>query len=223
MASSSEVYHRHWVLWNGILSHLWQLVWGLQLLISVPQEAAKCPCRPWRRPANQKSPYVSLQMQNPKQLLLAEPSDFNRGEDDRIQAPTLTTLATLAHEPRHAPVIGFHMTCLKGGTWQTSQRSLETDTICLKLSAKRRTPRVSEHARLVVSVPAEEVNGYRQRCLWKPAQCNLWFKHSHTKHQRDILWRELVPQKIHSPTVKWTLSPPSPFPSLPLALFFPSF
>lgn len=62
--------------------------------------------------------------------------DFNIGEDDRIKAPTLTTPAC---KPSHTPVIGFYTTCLKD-TRQTSQRSVETDTICLKLSAKRETP-----------------------------------------------------------------------------------
>jgi hypothetical protein len=95
---------------------------------------------------------VSLQLQNPKLLLLAEPSGFSRGEDNRIQAPTLPTGA---YEPRHAPVI--YMTCLKGETRQISRRSVETDTICLKLSAKGKTLlRVREHTRLMVSLPCRQ-------------------------------------------------------------------
>lgn len=43
-----------------------------------------------------------------------------------------------ASDPSYTPAIGFYTACLKKDTWQISQRSVETGTICFKISVKKK-------------------------------------------------------------------------------------
>lgn len=58
-------------------------------------------------------------------------------KDDEIKAPPASDRIS-AHDPSYTQAIGFYTTCLKEDTWQISQRSVETATICSKISVKKK-------------------------------------------------------------------------------------
>ena len=96
-----------------------------------------------------------------------------------------------AHDPSYTQAIGFYTTCLKEDTWQISQRSVETATICSKISVKgkQKNPHgVREHTGLMISplgreklIPAGGWIRQRQWTTWvetadKFIQCRIWIR-----------------------------------------------
>ena len=93
-----------------------------------------------------------------------------------------------ARDPSYTQAIGFYTTCLKQDTWQISQRSVETATVCSKISVKeKRKPHgVREHTGLMISPLSREkptpAGGWicqKQRTTWaetadKLVHCRLW-------------------------------------------------
>lgn len=100
-----------------------------------------------------------------------------------------------AHNRSYTQVIGFYTTCLKEDTWQISQRSVETGSICFKISVKKKkTHRVRDHTRLMIphtagrnqhqlgdrSVRAKACYGQRLLGSSFGAEFEIWYIDTHS-------------------------------------------